>query len=254
MPRTNSSSVAIDEIERFSALAEDWWNPDGAFRFLHKMSLVRISYIEKRVYSHFRKAATCAGSLKGLSVLDAGCGGGLLAEAMAERGAKVTGIDASEATIKVARRHAAKRGLKIDYRCGAVEDAVKGRERFDVVTAMEVVEHVPEPDSFLKSLISLMKPEGLLILATVSRTARSFFLGVLAAEYVLNWIPPGTHRWSKFLRPSELVAKLETFGLEAENMSGVVFDPLTEAFRLSAHNLRINYLLSASRPRSGGSC
>ncbi len=201
--------------------------------------------MEKRVIEHFGRLKNKKAGLNGLKIMDIGCGGGLLAEAMAERGAKVTGLDPSEASIKVARSHAVSRGLRIDYMVGTVEDMDAGKEGFDIVMAMEVIEHVAEAHAFLGALAGLLKPKGMLVVATLNRTWRSYLFGVLAAEYVLDWVPRGTHAWSKFQRPSELAAAMEASGFKIADIRGVVFDPLEGVFRLDAHRLGVNYMMTA---------
>ena len=208
MPR-HAASIATEEIDRFSQYAEDWWNPDGAFRPLHRLNPVRLEYVRDRACAHFGRDAGSRHSLKGLKVLDVGCGGGLLSEPMARLGGEVTGIDASKKTISVARDHAKAMYLKIDYRVSSVEEMARRKEKFDVITALEVIEHVADVRSFLGALSSLLKPGGLLIMSTLNRTPKSFLLGIVAAEYLLGWIPRGTHEWKKFIRPSELVKRVK---------------------------------------------
>lgn len=238
MTRVQSPSLASEEVSRFSAKAEDWWNPCGPFGMLHQLGPLRLAYIGKVVGKKaFNK----------LRFLDVGCGGGLLAEALAKQGAHVTGIDPSPELIAVARRHAELSGLAIDYRVSSVEKWARGKQRYDVITAFEVIEHVAHFESFIKESVRLLKPDGLLILATLNRTPQSFLFGILAAEYLLGWVPPGTHDWSKFKRPSELVQRLNKLGLTTEDLTGVVFDPLTGEFHPDAHNLRVNYFLTARK-------
>lgn len=236
------------EVARFSAFATEWWNPEGAFRMLHKLHPLRVAYIEKMVCACFgRKVAT--GCFNKLRVLDAGCGGGMVSESLAVRGAVVTAIDPSRESIEVARAHAVRSGLDIDYRVGFADDLLKSKQRFDVITALEIVEHVDDLPAFLKTLARLLKPNGLLILATVNRTVKSFLFGKVLAEYFLDWVPEGTHDWSKFRRPSELAEALESAGMAVDDVSGVVFDPLTGEFRLDAHKIDINYMMTARKCR-----
>ena len=232
----SSASIAHDEIARFSAQAEEWWNPKGPFRPLHRLNPVRLAYIRDQV-----------GGLKNTRVLDVGCGGGLIAEPLTRLGAKVTGIDASHASIAVARQHADSMGLSIDYRATSVEDLARGKDRYDVITALEIVEHVADLPSFLRAIAALLKPNGTVILSTLNRTPKSFMLGIVAAEYVLRWVPRGTHQWKKFIRPSEMVAALEACNLTTTDLTGVTFDPLQSSFALDTNDLAVNYLLTAHR-------
>jgi 2-polyprenyl-6-hydroxyphenyl methylase/3-demethylubiquinone-9 3-methyltransferase len=245
-----AASIASEEIDRFSHHAEDWWNPDGAFRPLHRLNRVRLEYVCDQTCAHFRRNPHTRRSLGGLKILDVGCGGGLLAEPLARLGGLVTGIDASESTIAAAKRHAKKFGLSLSYYATSVEKLTKHKSRYDLVTALEVVEHVADIGSFLTALTSLLKPDGLLVMSTLNRTPKSFLLGIMAAEYVLGWIPRGTHKWKKFIRPSELVRRLEQKGLRATDLTGLVFNPLRGEFELRVSDLDVNYMLSASRPRA----
>jgi 2-polyprenyl-6-hydroxyphenyl methylase/3-demethylubiquinone-9 3-methyltransferase len=246
MPRP-SASVAAEEIAQFSRHAADWWNPEGAFRPLHRLNPLRLEYVRDRACDHFKRPRDARQALKGLSVLDVGCGGGLLAEPLTRMGGHVTGLDASKEAIAVAREHAAEGRLDVDYRLSSVEDMARKKTRYDLVTALEIVEHVADLDSFLAALAKLLKPDGLLVMSTLNRTSKSFLLGIVAAEYILGWIPRGTHDWRKFLRPSELVAKLEVNGLRTSDLAGLVFNPLRGAFELRADDLGVNYMLAAEK-------
>jgi len=251
MPR-HAASIAEEEINRFSQHAEDWWNPEGAFRPLHRLNPVRMEYVRDRACAHFGRDAGKPGALKNLKILDVGCGGGLLAEPLARLGGAVTGIDASENTIFVATRHAKKSGLAIDYRVAGVEKLAKKKTRYDLITALEVIEHVADVDSFVASLTALLKPNGLLIMSTLNRTPKSFLLGIVAAEYILRWIPCGTHEWKKFVRPSELARRLAANGLRVDNLTGLVFNPLRNEFELQAGDLDVNYMAAFSSPLVAG--
>jgi 2-polyprenyl-6-hydroxyphenyl methylase / 3-demethylubiquinone-9 3-methyltransferase len=248
MPRVKTSSVNADEIAQFSGLAGDWWNPHGALRPLHRLNPCRIAYVRDQIIEHGMEHAGQGQVLKNVSILDVGCGGGLLTEPLARLGARVIGLDASEKAIAEARRHAKQSKLGIDYHTGNVEDFARGKNRYDVITALEIVEHVANLDVLLGACAQLLKPKGLLILSTLNRTPKSFLLGIVAAEYVLRWVPRGTHRWSKFLRPSELVRKLEAENLAATDLTGIVYDPLLDEFILSKDNFGVNYMLTAVKP------
>ncbi len=243
-PDLNALAVDRDEIERFDALAEDWWDETGPMAPLHKLNPVRLAYIRDRLCDHLGRSAAGREPLSGLRILDIGCGGGLLSEPLARMGAVVTGIDLAPSHIDGARRHAEEGGLDIDYRVISLDDLKAEGVLFDIVCAMEVVEHVPDQRTFLRTAATLVKPGGGLVMATLNRTARSFALGIVAAEYVLGWLPKGTHRWSRFLRPSEAARGLREGGLEVGDLTGVAYDPLRDRFRLTS-DLSVNYMLFA---------
>lgn len=245
--KPSAASIANDEIARFSGHAEDWWNPDGKFKPLHRLNPLRLTYVRDRICAHSGRDATMRASLDGLTILDIGCGGGLMAEPLARLGARVTGLDGSDATITIARQHAKKMGLAINYQTTSAEDMALKSIRYDVVIALEVVEHVADIGSFLTAVASLLKPGGLLIMSTLNRTPKSFVLGIVAAEYVLGWVPRGTHQWTKFIRPSELVAQLRGQGLNPFDMTGLIFNPLQNAFELRSDDLDVNYMLAATK-------
>jgi len=253
--RKLGNTVDLDEIAKFTAMAETWWDAQGKFRPLHRINPVRVSYIIDMVNSHFKdrhgsKAGdptqNPAATFKGLSMLDIGCGGGLLAEPLARLGAQVTGIDASERNIGIARAHAEQSQVKVTYLPCAAEDLVSSPQRFDVVLAMEVIEHVSDPDLFLATTASLLKPDGLMFVATLNRTAKSYALAIIGAEYVMRWLPRGTHDWRKFMRPSEIAGPLRQAGLTVRDISGVSYQPLNDRW-LRSRDLDINYMLCASR-------
>ena len=247
-----AASVDPDEVARFAALAERWWDSHGAFRPLHALNPVRIGYLRDRLCAALGRDPKAPHPLTGLRLLDVGCGGGLIAEPMARLGAAVVGIDAAAENIAVAKLHAAQSELAIDYRHGAPEALAAGGERFDAVLALEVVEHVADLRGFLGACAALLEPGGAICLATLNRTAAAYLLGVVAAERVLRWLPAGTHQWDKFVRPAELVRLLRDEGVTMQDLSGVFYDPLRDRWVLG-RNLQVNYLaFGVKRGRRGG--
>lgn len=246
--RASATSVDAAEVARFAALAGEWWNPDGNMRPLHRLNPVRIAYLRDRIAAHFGRAALGDRPLTGLRIVDIGCGGGLLSEPMARLGATVSGIDAAEPSIAVARTHAAAGGLAIDYRCTTVETLAASGAQFDVVLNMEVVEHVADRDAFLDAAATLVAPGGLTAISTLNRTTKAWLLAIVGGEYVLRWLPRGTHDWHKFVRPSEIAAAFRRSGLTLTDLSGVVYDPLGDRWRLSTSDLDVNYMAMAARP------
>jgi 2-polyprenyl-6-hydroxyphenyl methylase/3-demethylubiquinone-9 3-methyltransferase len=234
------------ELERFAALAEHWWDETGPLAPLHKLNPVRVAYVRDRVCGQLGRDPLGERPLAGLSALDVGCGGGLLSEPLARLGATVTGIDLTPASIEAASRHARAGGLAIEYRVTAAEELVAERRDFDLVCAMEVVEHVADQEAFLHACAALVRPGGGLVLATLNRTFRAFALGIVAAEYVLGWLPRGTHRWQRFVRPSEAARALRRAGLHIQDLTGVVYDPLRDRFALS-RDPAVNYMLFGAR-------
>lgn len=242
----NATTVNDAEIAKFVAMAEEWWDPKGKFKPLHKFNPVRLTYIRDNLIRHFGRDATAIRPFEGLRILDVGCGGGLLCEPLTRLGATMVGIDAAERNIGIARIHAEQSGLDIDYRATTSEALAAARESFDVVLNMEVVEHVDDVPLYMKSCADLVAPGGLMFTATLNRTARSWALAVIGAEYVLRWLPKGTHDWKKFLTPEEITAQLKRNGLAVIDQSGVVFNPLADEWRLSP-DMAINYMVLAAR-------
>jgi 2-polyprenyl-6-hydroxyphenyl methylase/3-demethylubiquinone-9 3-methyltransferase len=242
------TTVNAAEIAKFAAMADDWWNPDGKFRPLHRFNPVRLGYIRDGCIRHFGRDAAERQPLTGLSVLDIGCGGGLLCEPLARLGAAVTGIDAAGANIAAARLHAERTGLSIDYREATSEALAAGSARFDVVLNMEVVEHVANVPLYMQSCADLVAPGGLLFSATLNRTARALALAVIGAEYILRWLPRGSHDWRKFITPDELRALLTRNGLGVLDETGVVYHPLADEWRRSP-DMAVNYMMLAERPK-----
>jgi 2-polyprenyl-6-hydroxyphenyl methylase/3-demethylubiquinone-9 3-methyltransferase len=247
------TTVDPAEVERFSRIAAEWWDPAGKFAPLHRLNPLRIGYIRDRAAAHWQRDALCGRPLEGLSVLDIGCGGGLLCEPMSRLGGRVSGVDASPKNIRVAALHAEGQGLAIDYRQGTAEALAESGASFDIVLALEIVEHVADVDLFLRSCGRLVKPGGLLFLSTLNRTAKAWALAIAGAEYLLGWLPRGTHDWKKFLKPSEAVNGLRAGGIEAQEIVGVVYSPLGRAWSLDRNDLDVNYMLYGIRPviRSG---
>ena len=244
-----SGSVDAGEIARFSDLAETWWDPSGPMAPLHQLNPARLGYIRDKIAGHYRRDAYAPGPLKDLTVLDIGCAGGLLCEPLTRLGAHVTGIDAAAENVAVAQSHAEAMRLDIDYRHGAPEDLAGEGARFDAVLALEVVEHVADVDAFVHAAASLVKPGGLLIASTLNRTAKSFALAIVGAEYLLRWLPAGTHDWRKFLKPSELARSLRAAGLTVEDLSGLGFDPFRKSWQVG-RDVGVNYILTALKPAS----
>lgn len=242
------SATTIDpaEVDRFSRLAAEWWNPKGKFKPLHKFNPVRLTYIRDTVCAHFGCDPKAAAPFAGLRLLDIGCGGGLLSEPMARLGAGVVGADASETNIEVAKIHAAQSGVAVDYRATTSEALQEAGETFDVILNMEVVEHVADVDLFLKSCAAMVRPGGLMFVATINRTVKAWGLAIVGAEYVLGWLPRGTHRYDKLVRPPEIDAALAGTGVEVFDRSGVFYNVLADQWRLS-RDMDVNYMVVAKR-------
>jgi 2-polyprenyl-6-hydroxyphenyl methylase/3-demethylubiquinone-9 3-methyltransferase len=240
------STVDPVEIEKFRRMAEEWWDPKGKFRPLHRFNPVRLQFLKERICGHFGRDARADRPLAGLRVLDLGCGGGLVAEPLTRLGAEVVGLDATARNVEVARLHAAESGLVIDYRHGAAEDLAEGGEAFDAVLALEIVEHVASLEAFVAAAAKLTKPKGVLVLATLNRTLKAFALAIVGAEYVLGWLPKGTHDWRKFVRPSELEAALRSSGLVLAEATGVTYNPILDRWSLGS-DLDVNYLAVATK-------
>ncbi len=243
------TTVNDAEIAKFVAMAEEWWDPKGKFKPLHKFNPVRLSYIRDNLCAHFGRDSTSIRPFEGLRILDVGCGGGLLCEPLTRLGATVVGVDAAERNIAIARVHAEQSGLDIDYRATTSEALVAEGESFDVVLNMEVVEHVEDVPLYMKSCADLVAPGGVIFTATINRTARSWALAVIGAEYILRWLPRGTHDWNKFLTPEEIIAQLKRNGLKVTDQTGVVFHPLADEWRMSS-DMGINYMVLAERTKS----
>lgn len=244
----NETSVDAAEVAKFEAMAADWWDPRGKFKPLHEMNPCRLHYITSQIAAEFERSLIDTEPFRGLRLLDIGCGGGLLSEPMARLGAEVVGADAAAGNIPVARLHAEQSGLGIDYRNATAEALAAAGERFDVVLNMEVVEHVAEPGAFLATCRELLKPGGLMICSTLNRTAKSFMMAIVGAEWVMRWLPKGTHDWQKFITPEELFDLLRRAGLEPLDRKGMVFNPVPWSWSLSDRDLTVNYVTASRRP------
>lgn len=247
LPRDALGTVDPAEVEKFTQIADEWWDPAGKFRPLHKFNPIRIAFIRDRLCAHFGRDPLASNPLAELRLLDIGCGGGLLCEPMRRLGATVTGIDAAERSIKAAAAHAEQMGLDIDYRFTTVEALAATGEKFDAVLNMEVVEHVADVEMFLTLSGQLVSTDGLFFLATLNRTAKSFALAIVGAEYILGWLPRGTHDWRKFVKPSEAAAALRPAGLAPAELCGIAYNPIQDTWRLAPHDLGVNYLAVFSK-------
>jgi 2-polyprenyl-6-hydroxyphenyl methylase/3-demethylubiquinone-9 3-methyltransferase len=249
--KRHASSVDPAELERFSRHAADWWNPHGPMAALHKFNPIRLGYIRDQAAARFKRDPKKLDCLKGLRVLDIGCGGGILSEPLARLGAQMVGADPSEDNITAARAHAENTNVAVDYRAITAEELAAANERFDVVLAMEVVEHVVDVGEFVAICATMVKPGGLMIAATLNRTLKSFAFAIVGAEYVLRWLPRGTHQWEKFVTPQELETAMESSGLQVIGERGVIYNPFADRWQLSS-DLDVNYMLAAERPKQKG--
>jgi len=236
------------EIAKFEAMAAEWWDPNGKFRPLHMMNPVRLDYITRQIAAEFGRDLTVERPFEGLRLLDIGCGGGLLSEPMARLGADVVGADAAERNIPVARVHAEQSGLTIDYRHTSAEALAAASEQFDVVLNMEVVEHVADPQAYLTACHDLLKSGGLMLCSTINRNPKSFAMAIVGAEYIMRWLPKGTHEWSKFITPDELFKMIEIAGLRPVDRKGYVFNPISWGWSISDRDLSVNYVTASIRP------
>ena len=228
------TNVDPAEIDKFQSIASRWWDRESEFKPLHEINPLRVDYIERQ-----------SGGVEGKRILDVGCGGGILAEALAQKGALVSGIDMAELSLKVARMHLHESGLDIDYQLSTVEAfAEQNKAEFDIVTCLEMLEHVPDPASVITSAIRLLKPDGSLFLSTINRNPKSFALAILGAEYILRLLPRGTHEYKKFIKPSEIAAQLRGLGLVATDITGMTYHPITRSYSLG-HDIDVNYLMTA---------
>ncbi|HUI22506.1 MAG TPA: bifunctional 2-polyprenyl-6-hydroxyphenol methylase/3-demethylubiquinol 3-O-methyltransferase UbiG [Methylocella sp.] len=245
-------SVNPEEVAHFDRLGVQWWDPDGPMQALHKFNPVRVSYLRELLGRHFSVGGQSrdwrsAQALEGLTIVDIGCGAGILSEPLALLGARMTAIDPASRNIEVAQEHSAKAGLSINYRCMSVEALAAEGATFDVVLTMEVIEHVSDIGSFLHHAGAMVRPGGLLVAATLNRTLKSFAFAIIGAEYLLGWVPRGTHTWRQFVTPEELTKALRAAGLHIKDETGVIYDPVAAKWRLS-HDMDVNYMIAAYRP------
>lgn len=247
MSEAAKTTIDQSEVDRFSAMAAEWWSPTGKFKPLHKFNPVRLAYIRDQAAANFSREPRSARPLAGLRVLDIGCGGGLLSEPMARMGASVVGADPSEKNIGIASTHAKASGVSVDYRAVTAEELAEAGETFDIVLNMEVVEHVADVDFFMSICARMVRPGGLMFVATINRTMKAAALAIFAAENVLRWLPRGTHQYEKLVRPEELEKPLATAGLDIIHRTGVFFNPLQNQWNLSK-DMDVNYMLLARRP------
>ena len=248
----HAASVDAAEVERFSRHAADWWDPRGPMAALHKFNPVRLGYIRDQAAARFERDPRKLDCLKGLRMLDIGCGGGILSEPLARLGAQMVGADPAAENIEAARDHAEEQGVKVDYRASTAEALAEAGETFDVVLAMEVVEHVADLEAFVSTCASMVRPGGLFVAATLNRTLKSFALAIVGAEYVLRWVPRGTHQWDKFVTPRELESAVENAGLNVTGERGVIYNPFADRWQLSP-DMDVNYMLVAARTAQGES-
>jgi 2-polyprenyl-6-hydroxyphenyl methylase / 3-demethylubiquinone-9 3-methyltransferase len=247
MADNSNATLDRDEVERFARLAGDWWDAKGPFKPLHRINPVRLTYIRDQLCQKFGRDPKSTASLSGLSILDIGCGGGLVSEPLARLGASVTGIDPASENIEAAKAHAAGARLEIDYRAATAEEVAAEGRTFDAVLLLEVVEHVPDVPAFLKLVAPLVKPGGVMVLSTLNRTLKAYALAIIGAEFILRWLPLGTHNWDRFVRPDELKAALERAGLTLTDTTGMVYNPLADEWSL-ARDTDVNYFATAIRP------
>jgi 2-polyprenyl-6-hydroxyphenyl methylase/3-demethylubiquinone-9 3-methyltransferase len=242
------STIDAGEIAKFEAMATEWWDPNGKFKPLHMLNPCRLDYICTQIAAEFGRDLRTERPFEGLRLLDIGCGGGLLSEPMARLGANVVGADAAARNIPVAQVHAARSGLEIDYRHTTAEDLAAAEEQFDVVLNMEVVEHVSDPLAYLTACQQLLRPGGLMICSTLNRSPKSYLMAIIGAERIMRWLPPGTHEWSKFITPDELYDLLRGAGLDPVDRKGMVFNPLSWSWSISARDMSVNYVTASLKP------
>lgn len=244
------NTVDLQQIENFRKDSNKWWDINGPFKPLHRLNPLRIGYIRDQIKARFDIKSNDLKPLNGIEILDIGCGGGIVCEPLTRLGAKVTGIDADEQAIDVATSHARENDLKIKYICGSSEDLADKKKRYDVVLGLEIIEHVSNPQLFMNNIATLCKDGGLICLSTLNRTMKSYALGIIAAEYILRWVPQGTHDWEKFIKPSEMAAMMRENGILPHAQTGITFNPLHNEFSLSDRDLAVNYIMCGIKPKT----
>jgi 2-polyprenyl-6-hydroxyphenyl methylase/3-demethylubiquinone-9 3-methyltransferase len=242
-----NSSIDQEEIDKFSRMSEEWWDTEGKLRTLHDINAIRISYIRKQILEQFPNVNNSISILKGLDVLDIGCGGGILSEPLHRLGAKVTAVDASDKNISIAKEHAKIQNLNINYICTTAEDLAKKNLQFDIVLCLEIIEHVANPSHFIESCSKMLKPGGLFFISTINRTAKSYLQAIIGAEYILRWIPVGTHSWNKFLKPSEIDADLRKNNIKIIDIKGLKYNPLKPEKWYLDKEIDVNYIMIAGK-------
>jgi 2-polyprenyl-6-hydroxyphenyl methylase / 3-demethylubiquinone-9 3-methyltransferase len=246
MEETSKTTLDPEEVARFARLAGDWWDGDGPFRQLHRITPLRLTYLRNQLCQAFARDHKAASSLSGLAILDIGCGGGLVAEPLARLGARVMGVDPAAENIEAARAHAQGAGVEVTYKVATAEEVASSGAQFDAVLLLEVIEHVPDVPAFLARVAPLVKPGGVLVLSTLNRTLKAYALAIIGAEFILRWLPVGTHQWERFVKPEELASALRCAGLIPTDTTGLLYDPFADEWRLSP-DTDVNYFATAAR-------
>ena len=236
------NSIDEDEIKKFDRMADEWWDPYGKFKPLHIMNPYRIDYIKEKISLYFDKDINDLKLFENINFLDIGCGGGLISEAIARLGGNIKAIDANEKTIKIAKSHLKKSNVSVDYAHASVDDIVDAKEAFDVVLALEIVEHVADIQHFITQCSKVLKPNGVIFISTLNRTLKSYMLAIVGAEYILRWLPIGTHEWKKFIKPSELMVYCANANLKMNALDGMVYNPFTQHWKITTSDLEVNYI------------
>lgn len=245
--KRTSSSIDKKEVDKFSQMSQEWWDTEGKLKTLHDINNVRISYIRERVLKHFPKIKNTISILEGLDVLDVGCGGGILSEPLCRLGGNVTAIDASKKNISIAKEHANAQNLSINYICTTAEELTKKNPKFDIIFCLEIIEHVVNPDEFIQSCTSMLKQGGLIFVSTINRTAKSYIQAIIGAEYILRWLPIGTHSWDKFLKPSEIDSSFRKNDIKTSDIKGMKYNPLKPEKWFLDDNIDVNYIMTAEK-------
>ncbi len=243
--KNSNSSIDQEEVDKFSRMSQEWWDLNGKLKTLHDINTVRLSYIRDQILKIFPKKNSPVSILKGFNILDIGCGGGILSEPLCRLGANVTAIDASDQNIAIAKEHAKLQGLDIKYICTTAEELTKKKKKFDMVFCLEIIEHVANPSDFIDSCSTMLKPGGLLFISTINRTAKSYLQAIIGAEYVLRWLPIGTHSWEKFLKPSEIDESLRKNNMRIVDIKGMKYNPIKPEKWFLDNNIDVNYIMTS---------